>query len=111
MHKNSIRVEPDLPSEGGGAGTPDYVPHGLPAAILVTSHMHAGTHMHADTHTHARTHCGCTSTPPHPSFQIPERLKLTLELLKKELAVATLQQRLGKEVQYIHTVRNIAHSS
>ena len=34
-------------------------------------------------------------------FQIPERLMLTLELLKKELAVATLQQKLGKEV---HTV-------
>ena len=30
--------------------------------------------------------------------QIPERLKLTLELLKRELAVATLQQKLGKEV-------------
>ena len=30
--------------------------------------------------------------------QIPERLMLTLELLKKELAVATLQQKLGKEV-------------
>lgn len=30
--------------------------------------------------------------------QITERLKLTLELLKRELAVATLQQKLGKEV-------------
>ncbi len=31
--------------------------------------------------------------------QVPERLMLTLELLKKELAVATLQQKLGKEVE------------
>lgn len=29
---------------------------------------------------------------------IPQRLMLTLELLKKELAIITLQQRLGKEV-------------
>ena len=37
-------------------------------------------------------------------LQIPERLMLTLELLKKELAVATLQQKLGKEVSvYVHT--------
>jgi len=32
------------------------------------------------------------------SLQIPERLMMTLELLKKEQAVATLQQKLGKEV-------------
>ena len=31
--------------------------------------------------------------------QVPERLMLTLELLKKELAVATLQAKLGKEVE------------
>ena len=37
------------------------------------------------------------SLPPSLS-QIPERLMLTLELLKKELAIATLQQKLGKEV-------------
>lgn len=30
---------------------------------------------------------------------IPQRLMLTLELLKKELAIITLQQRLGKEVE------------
>ena len=30
--------------------------------------------------------------------QIPDRLMMTLELLKKELAVAALQQKLGKEV-------------
>ena len=30
--------------------------------------------------------------------QIPERLMMTLELLKKEQAVAALQQKLGKEV-------------
>lgn len=29
---------------------------------------------------------------------IPRRLRLTLELLKKELAVCVLQQQLGKEV-------------
>jgi len=32
-------------------------------------------------------------------FDIPKRLMLTLELLKKELAIITLQQRLGKEVE------------
>ena len=31
-------------------------------------------------------------------FQIADRLMLTLELLKKELAMVTLQQKLGKEV-------------
>ena len=31
--------------------------------------------------------------------EIPKRLMLTLELLKKELAIIMLQQRLGKEVQ------------
>ena len=30
--------------------------------------------------------------------EIPKRLMLTLELLKKELAIIMLQQRLGKEV-------------
>lgn len=33
------------------------------------------------------------------STKIPERLMLTLELLKKELVVAALQQKLGKEVE------------
>ena len=32
-------------------------------------------------------------------FQISKRLMLTLELLKKELAIVTLQQKLGKEVE------------
>ena len=40
----------------------------------------------------------------HTFTQIPERLMLTLELLKKELAVATLQQKLGKEVKYKHVL-------
>ena len=31
--------------------------------------------------------------------KIPVRLRLTLELLKKELAVCLLQQQLGKEVR------------
>ncbi len=35
------------------------------------------------------------------SYQIPERLMMTLELLKKELAVAALQQKLGKEVCWV----------
>ena len=46
------------------------------------------------------THTLHLYSSPSPSVQIPERLKLTMELLKKELAVATLQQRLGKEVEY-----------
>ena len=33
--------------------------------------------------------------------KIPVRLRLTLELLKKELAVCQLQQQLGKEVSAI----------
>ena len=33
--------------------------------------------------------------------KVPVRLRLTLELLKKELAICLLQQQLGKEVKYI----------
>lgn len=40
----------------------------------------------------------CNVTWLSHDCQISERLKLTLELLKRELAVATLQQKLGKEV-------------
>ena len=44
---------------------------------------------------HAQSHDShMIRAPP----QIPERLMMTLELLKKEQAVATLQQKLGKEV-------------
>ena len=32
---------------------------------------------------------------------IPQRLMLTLELLKKELAICMLQQKLGKEVKLV----------
>lgn len=46
-----------------------------------------------------------TSAEPHQlqgvleELDIPKRLMLTLELLKKELAVIMLQQKLGKEVR------------
>ena len=44
-----------------------------------------------------------TSAEPHQlqavleEINVPQRLALTLELLKKELAVIMLQQKLGKE--------------
>lgn len=45
--------------------------------------------------------CGCGFSHAATLFQIPKRLMLTLELLKKELAVATLQQKLGREVKLV----------
>ena len=35
----------------------------------------------------------------YTNLQIPKRLMLSLELLKRELAVATLQQKIGKQVE------------
>lgn len=38
-------------------------------------------------------------------LQIPKRLMLSLELLKRELAVATLQQKIGKQVDICDVVK------
>lgn len=58
-----------------------------------------------------------TSAEPHQlqavleEMNVPHRLALTLELLKKELAVIMLQQKLGKEASVYKFIVLIARKS